>query len=164
MPSEQDVLAAGCPPDGRHRDEFSQLVRKIVIYEHRGVLGKLASALGLSYGAFYNRLNGRGAFDPHEVNLLLHELEDPRLVDCLLSGTEFQALRKTSTFGAHSDRDVIEIALSCALKTLNAVQATVQAITCSGFDRENSMQIETTMGHAQHELSMLQFALSEVDR
>jgi hypothetical protein len=146
----------------RQSDElFSQIVRKIVIYEHRGALRELAAALGLSYGALYNRLNSRAEFNPREINMLLRELADHRLVDCLLSGTAFVAIRKPENSAPRSGEDVVDIALSCAVETLAAVQATVEAIKGSDLDQERCIEIEGFICGAQRKLSLLQVALSE---
>jgi hypothetical protein len=146
------------------RDLFSQLVRKIVIHEQRGALRELAVALGLSYGAMYSRVNSRAEFNPSEINMLLRELPDPRLVDCLLAGSAFVAIRKPESHVPRSGADVVDIALSCAMETLTAVQATVEAIRGSCLDRERGVEIEGIICRAQEKLSLLQVALSEAGR
>src|ERR1700722_15987255 len=99
------AICSAAPPCRRPDELFSQLVRKIVIYEHRGALRELATALGLSYGALYNRLSGRAEFNPREINMLLRELADPRLVDCLLAGSVFVAIRKPENPAPRSGKD-----------------------------------------------------------
>ncbi len=157
MKAKFSVVSTYRQPD----DLFSQLVRKIVIHEHRGALRELAAALGLSYGALYNRLNGRAGFNPREINMLLRELADPRLVDCLLAGSSFVAIRKPETPAPRPGEDVVNLALSCAADTLTAVQAAVDAIRGSELDRERGIEIEEFICRAHRNLSLLQVALSE---
>lgn len=145
-------------------DRFSQLVRKIVIHEQRGALRELAEALGLSYGAMYNRLNNRAEFNPREITMLLRELPDHRLVDCLLSGSPFVAIRKPESPAPRSEADIVDVAFSCAMETLAAVQATVEAIRGSILDRKRGVEIEASICRAQDKLSLLQLALSEAGR
>jgi hypothetical protein len=99
--------------------EFSQLVHKIVIVERRGILRDLATTLGLTYGAFYNRLIGRAEFNPREINLLLRELADPRLATYLMSGTGFFAIHSNnpSLYVIDNLDDLIK-AVTFALETL----------------------------------------------
>jgi hypothetical protein len=140
-------------------DDFSQILRKIVIHEQRGVLKELAASLGLSYGAFYNRLKGRAEFNPREINILLRELADTRLVDCLLAGTDFQVLRRPADPTPESDRDITEIALSSGARTLAAVGATLDGLGQRGLDRERVIHIESMICDAQQELQALKAAL-----
>jgi hypothetical protein len=146
------------------RDLFSQLVRRIVIHERRGALRELAEALGLSYGAMYSRVNSRAEFNPSEINLLLRELPDPRLVDCLLAGSGFAVIRKPESFTPRSGADIMDLALSCAVETLTAVRATVEATKGSCLDRERAIEIEGSVCRAQEKLSVLQVALAEAGR
>jgi hypothetical protein len=143
-------------------DEFSQLLRKIVIHEQRGVLKELAASLGLSYGAFYNRLKGRAEFNPHEINILLRELPDTRLVDCLLAGTDFQVLRKPADPSQDSDRDITEIALASGARTLAAVGATLDGLGHRGLDRALVIHIEAMICDAQQQLQALKAALARI--
>src|ERR1019366_2621166 len=140
-------------------DEFSRLVRKIVIHERRGLSRERGETLGLSYGAFYNRLNGRAEFNPREISMVLRELVDSRLVDCLLVGTGFRGLRQPDAPAPRSDGDLTGLALSCAIETLNAVRATIGALQGRHMDRQNGIKIETIICDAQRELSSLQLAL-----
>ena len=158
------AICSAAPPCRRPDELFSQLVRKIVIYEHRGALRELATALGLSYGALYNRLSGRAEFNPREINMLLRELADPRLVDCLLAGSVFVAIRKPENPAPRSGKDVVDIAMSCAVDTLTAVQAIVEAVRGSGLDRERGLEIEGFVSQAQRKLSLLQVVLAECGR
>ncbi len=99
-------------------DEFSQLVHKIVIHERRGILKDIAAALNLSYGAFHNRLIGRAEFNPREINLLLRELADPRLGECLFAGTGFRAI--PHRWDSDSDLEVVINALTFVIEALKA--------------------------------------------
>jgi hypothetical protein len=151
------------PKTSKHRsDEFSQLLRKIVIHERRGVLKELAASLGLSYGAFYNRLKGRAEFNPHEINILLRELPDTRLVDCLLAGTDFQVLRKPADPSQDQDRDITEIALSSGARTLAAIGATLDGLGHRGLDRALVIHIEAMICDAQQQLQALKAALARI--
>jgi hypothetical protein len=151
-------------PCRRPDEQFSQVVRKIVIYERRGALRELAAELGLSYGALYNRLNGRAEFNPREINMLLRKLADSRLVDCLLADSTFVAIRKPEIPVPQSGEDLVDIALSCATETFLAIQATIEAVRGSGLDRKRGIEIEGSICRAQQKLSLLQVVLSEAGR
>jgi len=138
---------------------FSQVVRGIVIHERRGALRDIAATLGLSYGAFYNRLTGRAEFNPREINVLIKELADPRLVESLLKGTGFRGLRVTAAGSRRPEREVLDIAMSCALESLNIVRVTMDALKNHDLGRDKSLEIEGIISHAQNELSSLQLAL-----
>jgi hypothetical protein len=99
-----------------------------------------------------------------EFTQLVRQLADPRLIDCLLSGTEFHAMRKPARPESHSNQDVAEIAMSCALKTLSVVQVTIHSLRRHKLDRETGVQIGAIVSLAQHELSTLQSALPGVYR
>jgi hypothetical protein len=96
--------------------------------------------------------------------MLLRELSDGRLVDCLLSGSAFVAVRKPENPAPRSEENIVDIAMSCAVETLAAVQATVEATRGSNLDREHGIEIEGMICRAQGKLSLLQVALSEACR
>jgi hypothetical protein len=104
------------------QDDFSQLAHKIVIHEKRGSLKDLATVLGLTYTAFYNRLIGRAEFNPREINLLIRELADPRLGECLLAGTGFRSIQQgwNSTTTDDQDLDIVISALTFVIEALQA--------------------------------------------
>ena len=83
---------------GRHGraegSDFAALVHRMLVRERRRPMRDVASALGLSYAAFHARVSGRVPFSPAEVALLLHEVPDMRLVDCLLRHTRFVAFER----------------------------------------------------------------------
>ena len=142
-------------------DPFSQLVRKIVLREHRGVLRELADLVGLSYGALYNRLNGRAEFNPREINILLRELDDRRLVDCLLEGTRFQATVQVEGASAIPAEEALRLVLSYAAETLSVVRATIDMSRSGGMDRRHRGEIEYTFLRMQQELVHLRESLSD---
>jgi hypothetical protein len=98
---------------------FHRLVYKIVIQERRGISHRVADSLNISYGAFYNRMIGRADFNPEQINLLLRELADPRLCDCLLSGTGID-FRLTKKWG-NTDLEALQNALTFATETVQAL-------------------------------------------
>ena len=161
METSLSAEARGLRRASRPCDPFSQLVRKIVLREHRGVLRELADLVGLSYGALYNRLNGRAEFNPREINILLRELDDRRLVDCLLEGTRFHATVHAEGAAPVPAEEALRLVLSYAAETLSVVRATIDMSRTGGMDRRLSVEIEYTFLRMQQELVQLRESLSE---
>jgi hypothetical protein len=149
------------PRQGRSSDDpFTQLVRKIVIHERRGMLRELARLAGLSYGAFYNRLNGRAEFNPREINMLLRQLDDWRLVDCLLDGTTFHVIRQQDLDAGGMNDDVLTVALACATDTLDAVRTTLDASRKGAVPGDDRARIDHMFLRIQIELQRLRELLT----
>ena len=91
------VIALGAAMHGNATgggDQFSRLVRHILVKEKRDSISSLASAMGMSYANFHARVIGRVRFRPDEINQLIHVLPDPRLSEFLLRGTAFMAVAR----------------------------------------------------------------------
>jgi hypothetical protein len=98
--------------------EFHEIVYEIVITERRGTARQLATALGLTYGAFHNRLTGRAEFTPRQINILLQQLNDVRLADYLFAGTAFHAVETSKS----SEIDDIEVLISSLMFVVDTLR------------------------------------------
>ncbi len=138
---------------------FAKLVRQILIREQRASAREVAAALGLSYGALHNRLNGRAQFNPDEITRLLCELRDIRLVDCLLGQSGFLAVRSPETGEPHLDRTAAEIGFVCVKEVLSSLQGITDSAARHSLDRTQRAEIDEHIHSAQRELAALQLAL-----
>jgi phage tail protein X len=138
---------------------FAKLVRQILIKERRASAREVAASLGLSYGAFHNRLNGRAHFSPDEITRLLCELDDIRLADCLLGQSGFLAVRSPVTGENHIDRTASKLGFSCVAEVLSALQGITDSVALHYFERKQRAEIEEHVRNAQRGLAALQLAL-----
>ena len=81
------------------REDFVQLVRRVLLTDQGVRPSDLAAVLGLSGAALHARLAGRVGFLPAELRQLFRRFPDPELADYLLAGTPHTAipLRRPST-------------------------------------------------------------------
>jgi len=138
---------------------FAKLVRQILIKERRASARDVAASLGLSYGAFHNRLNGRAQFSPDEITRLLCELGDVRLVDCLLGQSGFLAVRSPVSTQNHLDRTASKIGFSYVAEVLSALQGITDSTALHSLERMQRSEIEDHIRNAQRGLAALQLAL-----
>jgi len=138
---------------------FAKLVRQILINERRASAREVAASLGLSYGALYNRLNGRAQFSPDEITRLLCELRDIRLVDCLLRQSGFLAVRSPEPGENHLDRTASRIGFACVAEVLSALQGITDSAALHSLEQMQRVEIEDHIHNAQRGLATLQLAV-----
>ena len=76
---------------GKH---FSFLVRQAIANDPRFRISTVAKGMGLSYHAFYQRLEGKTSFSADEIRRLIACFPDPSLVSYLLKGTVYIAAER----------------------------------------------------------------------
>ncbi len=134
---------------------FARLVHRILVVEKRHELRRIAERLGMPYATFYARVKGRVAFGAGEINQLLRELGDVRLVDKLLEGTGFLAVRMVGRRrvpgGGHEQQ-------------LRAVVTAVKetALLLHSLERERSVDGQQRRGHTLDHLREAERALAAV--
>jgi hypothetical protein len=98
-------------------DEFSRLVRQILVGEKRDRICSVASAMGMSYANFHARVIGRVHFRPDEISQLIRALPDPRLCEFLLRDTAFMAVARPGP-ASHATGDALHTAIYLASEAL----------------------------------------------
>jgi hypothetical protein len=124
---------------GRGRSDggaFAAIVHRALVRERRRPMRDVASAMGLSYAAFHARVSGRVPFSPAEVALLLHELPDMRLVDCLLRHTRFVAFERPSPARAEGGAG----ALRAAAAAMEALAGLVSGLALEAEGRGDARE------------------------
>ena len=86
MPDDIRVMDRG--------EQFSFLVRQAITRSERHNIKTIAQQMGLSYQAFYQRLNGTTAFTADEIRRLILVFPDPSIVTYLLRGTAYIAAER----------------------------------------------------------------------
>lgn len=138
---------------------FARLVYQILVRERRASTRDMAAALGLTYGAFHNRLNGRSQFTPDEISRLLRELPDIRLIECLIGQSGFIAVPLPESDRQSAMRSSTECGLACIDEVVAALR--LSALPTNYFDTSTlrRTEIEQYIQAAQRELAAMRFAL-----
>lgn len=161
-----DPMADGTRQDGGGRgateaSAFAALVHQALVRERRRPMRDVASALGLSYAAFHARVSGRVPFSPAEVALLLHEVPDMRLVDCLLRHTRFVAFERPSPARAEGGTGALRAAASAMAELAGLVADLALAIEArqgaAGMPRDPLARLE----EIQRAVATLAFVLPQ---
>jgi hypothetical protein len=147
------------PPSTPGGSRFAAIAHQLLVRERKRPLRDVATALGLSYAALHARVSGRVPFAPLEINLLLHEVPDLRLVDALLRHTRFVGVEKPHPGRAAGGMP----ALDAALATLRAVSALVEDIALAQEGRSGNgagpRDPEQRLEEAQRGMAALALAL-----
>lgn len=75
-------------------EQFAFLVRQAITRSQRHDIKTVAKHMGLSYQAFYQRLNGSTPFAADEIRRLIAVFPDPAIVSYLLRGTAYIAAER----------------------------------------------------------------------
>jgi hypothetical protein len=140
---------------------FAAIAHRLLVRERRRPMRDVAAALGLSYAALHARVSGRVPFSPLDINLLLHEIPDLRLVDALLRHTRFVAFEKP-----HPARGVAgSSALQAATGALRGLADLIEDIAAIAEGRrpaqEGGPDPEARLEEAQRAIAALAFALPQ---
>ncbi len=157
------VIALGAAMHGNATgggDQFSRLVRHILVKEKRDSISSLASAMGMSYANFHARVIGRVRFRPDEINQLIHVLPDPRLSEFLLRGTAFMAVARPRP-DSRSSGDALHTATHLASVALAIIDKIGDTFTQGDSDpggadlmRDHVHQAEIAIGSLRASLSV----------
>ena len=149
------------PPTLSEGGSFAAIVHRVLIRERRRPMRDVAAALGLSYAAFHARVSGRVPFSPLDINLLLHEVPDLRLVDALLRHTRFVAFEKPHPARAAGGAT----ALQAALAALRGLADLIEDIAAIAEGRrpvhDGGIDPEARLEEAQRAIATLAFALPQ---
>ncbi len=150
------------PPATPEGGGFAAIVHQILIRERRRPMRDVAAALGLSYAALHARVSGRVPFSPMDINLLLHEVPDVRLVDALLRHTRFVAFEKPHPARSGGGATAIEAA-TAALRNIAALVEDLAGLAEGRRPpRDGAAAPEARLEEAQRAIAALAFALPQV--
>jgi hypothetical protein len=141
---------------------FAAIVHQILVRERRRSMRDVAAALGLSYAALHARVSGRVPFSPTDINLLLHEVPDVRLVDALLRHTRFVAFEKPHPARSGGGGTAIEAA-SAALRHIAALVEDLAGLAEGRRPpRDGDAAPEARLEEVQRAIAALAFTLPQV--
>jgi hypothetical protein len=161
-PMERSTNHPTRPPATPEGGGFAAIAHQILIRERRRPMRDVAAALGLSYAALHARVSGRVPFSPMDINLLLHEMPDVRLVDALLRHTRFVAFEKPHPARSGGGATAIEAATAA----LRNIAALVEDLAGLAEGRrppgDGDAAPEARLEEAQRAIAALAFALPQV--
>ena len=140
------------------------LVHRILVVERRRPVREVAEALGMKYATFYARMIGRVPFDADEINAVLREVPDSRLVDCLLTHTGFIGVRRRidAAPGAIGHNvGPVENALRTLEPSVGIVREIASAIANGGLKPDVCERIEDHVVEAERGLAGLRVNVRE---
>lgn len=146
---------------------FAALVHRILVVERRRPVREVAEALGMKYATFYARMIGRVPFDADEINAVLREVRDERLVDCLLAETGFIGVRRGDDPGPPSrghNVGPVENALHALEQSVGIVREVSCACADGGLKADVCERIEDHLVEAERGLAGLRVNLREPAR
>lgn len=145
---------------------FAALVHQILVVERQRPVREVAEALGMKYATFYARMIGRVPFDADEINAVLREVPDSRLIDCLLTDTGFIGVRRQPAAAAGASRNIgpIEIALHALEESVGIVRDITCALANGGLKAEVCHRIEDHVVEAERDLAALRLNVREQSR
>ena len=140
-------------------EEFARLVHRILVREKRRTVVEVATALGMKYPTFYARINGRVPFSPGDINLLLQEVPDSRLVDCLLKSTAFAAVPRQRTGERSAPSSLLHNATRLVFEAASALREVERGLEDRPIDRAERDRIEAHVNNAERALMLLRQGL-----
>jgi hypothetical protein len=144
--------------------DFVALLHHILVRERRRSMREVADVLGMSYAALHARVIGRVPFSPGEINALLREVADIRLVDALLRHTRFSALERPQPGGSSAGAGAQGAALHAMKEIVDALRDMIPEGSSAGLDTETIERIDTHLNEAQRALATLRLALVQLGR
>ncbi len=144
--------------------EFVPLLHQILVRERRNSMREVADALGMSYAAFHARVIGRVPFSPGEINALLREISDIRLVDALLRHTRFSALERPQPGGSSVGVNAQGAALHALQEIVGALKDMAPDRGPPELDAETVEHIDAHLNEAQRALATLRLVLTQLNR
>jgi len=143
--------------------DFAALVHHLLVAEKRRPVKEVAKALGMKYATFYARMIGRVPFDPDEINALLREVPDHRLVDCLLAETQYIAVPRPPAGrkpDARENTGIVVHALQSAAESFGILREMTLVLDDGGLDPEARDRITAHIHEAERGLAALRWRLA----
>lgn len=144
--------------------DFVPLLHQILVRERQRPMREVADALGMSYAAFHARVIGRTPFSPGEINALLREVSDIRLVDALLRHTRFSAMERPQPGGAIAGDSPQKTALHALEEIVDALKDMGADVSPRAYDAGTVAHIDAHLNEAQRALATLRLVLPQLVR
>lgn len=143
--------------------DFAALVHHLLVAEKRRPVKDVATALGMKYATFYARMIGRVPFDPDEINALLREVPDHRLVDCLLADTAYIAVPRppeAPKADARENTGIVQHALQSAAESFGILREMTLVLDDGVLAAEARERITAHIHEAERGLAALRWRLT----
>ncbi len=139
------------------QDEFASLLYQLLIVEEVKSVKEAAAELGLKEQALYARLYGRVRLSVEEGRQLLKYLQDVRIADHLLAGSEFVAVKRTDlSEEEHKSAGVREGATTTLFDVTDLMREVEVALSDDGrIDHREKIDIEKRLHEAERSLTAL---------
>lgn len=118
----------------------------------------------MKYATFYARMIGRVPFDPDEINALLREVPDHRLVDCLLADTLYIAVQRPSSAprpDAGDNTGIVTHAVQSAAESFGILREMTLVLDNGGLSDDARERIAAHIQEAERGLAALRWRLSQ---
>ncbi len=130
---------------------FARLIHQILVIEKKQPLQHIAEKLGMPYPTFYARVKGRVAFNAEEIKHLIRELGDIRLVDYLLKGSDFLAVKMPRHRACIQDR---EQQLHAAVTAVKEAALMLDSLEQDELEKDRHMEkLQTHLTEAERALA-----------
>jgi len=152
----------GAADNGGPREDFSHLVRRVLMTDRGVRTRELALALNLSYSALQARMAARTGFAPAELRQLFRMFPDPRLADYLLTGTPYTAILRPAVLDLRMDYSPIRTGLVSMrevvtfLQELLSTEGRPDSSLCAALDRH--------LDEAVRQMAALRWTLTHIGR
>ena len=107
---------------------FGSLVNTAITNSERHDKASVAKCLGISYHAFYQRLQGTTAFSADEIRRLITCFPDPSLVSYLLKGTPFVAAERIDADRSREEEAIYQAAHRIVLEASDVLRVIDDAL------------------------------------
>lgn len=140
--------------------EFASLLYQLLIVEEVRAVKEVAAELGLKEQALYARLYGRVRFSVEEARRILAYLDDVRIADHLLAGTNYVAIKRQVQNNVNKSEGVREGATSTLFDVTDLMKEVEVALSNDGrIDHREKIDIEKRLHEAERSLTALRNSL-----
>ena len=144
--------------DYDHEDRgeaFGALVKKAISYSERHNITSVAAAMGMTYQAFYQRLDGRTAFSADEIRRLIACFPDASIVSYLLRGTAFIAADRVDPDRSHEEEKIYKAVHRTVLEASDVLRVVDIALRDGKIDHREAITITEQIEEAERSLVSL---------
>ena len=141
------------------RPTFAEATRQILVVEKKYPMALTAQAMGMEYATLYSRVTGRTPFRPEEINSLLIEAPDVRLIDALLQDTVYVAVERPTANGWGDAREIMSASLQSVQEVLKAVMVMNSAADKARWSEGDRSRIEAHIQEAESSLARVRLGL-----
>ncbi|WP_114009815.1 phage regulatory CII family protein [Cohaesibacter intestini] len=135
--------------------QFSFLVRQAISRSERYDIKTIAKRMGLSYQAFYQRLNGSTPFAADEIRRLIAVFPDPSIVSYLLRGTAYVAAERIGETEGDPEDTLYQAAHRVVLEASDVLREIDVALRDHRIDHRDTASIVKEIEDAERSLISL---------